>query len=81
MHRLNYCLDCQRVFISDKECEYCNSNNIKELKRGKSVNIIGSKNKARYLKYKEGKVNVIVYNEDNQKIIKEYEIDKIRKIL
>ncbi|MDO5780301.1 MAG: hypothetical protein Q4Q02_07215 [Clostridium sp.] len=81
MRRLNYCLDCQRVFISDKECEYCSSNNIKELKRGKSVNIIGSKNKARYLKYKEGKVNVIVYNEDNQKMVKEYEMDKIRKIL
>ncbi|WP_294134920.1 hypothetical protein [uncultured Clostridium sp.] len=81
MKRLNYCLDCQRVFTSKNVCEYCNSNNIKELKRGKSVNIIGSKDKASYLKYKEGKVSVIVYAENKQKFIKEYDIDKIRKIL
>ena len=30
MKRLNYCLDCQRVFTSENVCEYCNSNNIKE---------------------------------------------------
>lgn len=81
MQKLNYCLDCQRVFTSENKCEYCNSQNIKELKRGKSINIIGSKNKGSYLKYKEGKVSVIVNTEDKQKIIKEYDIDSIRKIL
>lgn len=81
MQRLNYCLDCQRVFIVKEKCEYCNSNNVKELKRGKSVNIIGSKNKGRYLKYKEGKVSLIIYTEDKQKLIKEYDINSIRKIL
>lgn len=81
MQRLNYCLDCQRVFIVKEKCEYCNSSNVKELKRGKSVNIIGSKNKGRYLKYKEGKVSLIIYTEDNKKLIKEYDISNIRKIL
>ena len=81
MKRLNYCLDCQRVFTSKNVCEYCNSNNIKELKRGKSVNIIGSKDKGSYLKYKEGKVSVIIYADNKQKFIKEYAIDKIKKIL
>ena len=81
MQRLNYCLDCHKVFTIQDKCEYCSSTNIKELKRGKSVNIIGSKNKGRYLKYKEGKVSVIVYTEDNEKMVKEYEIDKIKKIL
>ena len=81
MKRLNYCLDCKRVFTSVNICEYCNSNNIKELKRGKSVNIIGSKDKGSYLKYKEGKVSVIIYADNKQKFIKEYAIDKIRKIL
>ena len=81
MKRLNYCLVCQRVFTSENSCEYCNSNNIKELKRGKAVNIIGSKDKASYLKYKEGKVSVIVYAENKQKFIKEYDISKIKKIL
>lgn len=81
MKRLNYCLDCKRVFTSENICEYCNSSNIKELKRGKSVNIIGSKDKGSYLKYKEGKVSVIIYADNKQKFIKEYAIDKIRKIL
>ena len=81
MKRLNYCLDCNRVFTSENICEYCNSNNIKELKRGKSVNIIGSKDKGSYLKYKEGKVSVIIYADNKQKFIKEYAIDKIKKIL
>ena len=81
MQRLNYCLDCQRVFIVKEKCEYCNSSNVEELKRGKSVNIIGSKNKGRYLKYKEGKVSLIIYTEDKQKLIKEYDINSIRKIL
>lgn len=81
MQKLNYCIDCQRVFTSESVCEYCNSKNIKELKRGKSINIIGSKNKGSYLKYKEGKISVIVNIEDKQKIIKEYDIDSIIKIL
>lgn len=81
MQKLNYCLDCQRVFILENVCEYCNSKNVKELKQGKSINIIGSKNKGSYLRYKEGKVSVIVNTEDKQKIIKEYDIDSIRKIL
>lgn len=81
MKKLNYCLDCQRIFTVNEKCEYCNSNNIKELKRGKSVNIIGSKNKGRYLKYKDGKVSLIIYTEDKQKLIKEYDIKNVRKIL
>ena len=79
MYKLNYCLDCQRVFTIDDKCKYCNSKNVRELKRGKAVNIIGDKNKARFLRYKDGKVSVILYTEDKQKIIKDFEIEKIIK--
>ena len=65
----------------DDKCKYCNSKNVRELKRGKAVNIIGDKNKARFLRYKDGKVSVILYTEDKQKIIKDFEIEKIKKIL
>ena len=68
MQKLNYCLDCQRVFTINDKCEYCNSTNIKELKRGKSVNVIGSKSKGNYLRYKEGKVSLIIYTEDKLEI-------------
>ena len=81
MYKLNYCLDCQRVFTIDDKWKYCNSKNVRELKRGKAVNIIGGKNKARFLRYKDGKVSVILYTEDKQKIIKDFEIEKIKKIL
>lgn len=81
MYKLNYCLDCQRVFTIDYKCKYCNSKNVRELKRGKAVNIIGGKNKARFLRYKDGKVSVILYTEDKQKFIKDFEIEKIKKIL
>lgn len=81
MQRLNYCLECQRVFTINDKCEYCNSPNVKELKRGKAVNVIGSKNKGSYLRYKEGKVSIIVCTEENKKLIKEYDIGNIRKIL
>lgn len=80
MQKLNYCLDCQRIFVND-ECEYCNSSNVKELKVGKSVNVIGSKNKGKYLKNRDGKVTLIVYSEEHEKLIKEYDISSIRKIL
>ena len=41
---------------------------------------VGGKNKARFLRYKDGKVSVILYPEDKQKIIKDFEIEKIKKI-
>lgn len=81
MQKLNYCLDCQRIFTVNDRCEYCNSSNVKELKRGKSVNVIGSKSKGSYLRYKEGKVSIIIYTEDKQKLIKAYDISNIRKVL
>ena len=45
------------------------------------INVNGDKNKARFLRYKDGKVSVILYTEDKQKIIKDFEIEKIKKIL
>lgn len=81
MQKLNYCAKCQRVFTATDKCEYCGSDNIKELKRGKSINVVGSNNKVKFLKYKDGKVSSIITTEDNKKFIKEYNISDIRKIL
>lgn len=81
MKKLNYCVDCQRVFLATDKCEYCKSGNVKELKRGKSVNIIGSKNKGSFLKYKEGMVSVIIYTEDKKKILKDFSVESVRKII
>lgn len=81
MYKLNYCLDCKRVFVINDKCKYCNSKNVKILKPGKIVNVTNDKDKARFLRYNEGKAIVILYTKDNKKIIKEFEVEKIKKIL
>ena len=50
MHRLFYCLDCKRVFKNEQECQYCNSTNIKDIKKNSPVNVLGTKQKGRVLK-------------------------------
>ena len=81
MHRLFYCLDCKRVFPSSEKCEFCNSNNIKPLKKGTSVNVIGSKTKGSIFNCKGDIASLIIVTEGKEKVIKEYRIDNLKKIL
>lgn len=81
MERLMYCVDCQRIFASPNNCEYCHSYNIKELKRGTSVNVLGTKIKGKAYNYKNNLVSVILLTEDHQRVIKVYDAKKIKKIL
>ncbi|MGL5245838.1 MAG: hypothetical protein ACRC7R_11745 [Sarcina sp.] len=81
MQSLNYCLDCQRVFSLQESCEFCGSINTKLLKKRTSVNVIGTKLKGKILNCKDGIVSIIINTENNDKVIKDYEIKKIRKIL
>lgn len=81
MASLNYCVDCQRVFKSNDKCEYCSSNNLKELRKGTSVNVIGTKNKGQVFKIKDGIVSLILINESKERIVKEYDAESLKKIL
>lgn len=81
MEKLMYCVDCHRVFSYADSCEYCNSRNVKELKRGTSINILGTKLKGKVYNYKNNLVSVIILTEDHQRVIKVYEAKKIKKIL
>lgn len=81
MSKLYYCLDCKRVSGNADECEYCKSSSIKELQKDSPVNVIGSKLKGRVLKMDEEKVRLLVVDESKNKFIKEYEPQKLRKVL
>lgn len=81
MEKLMYCTECHRIFRSSDNCEYCHSHNIKELKRGTSINVIGTKLKGKVYNYKSDLVSVIILTEDHQRVIRVYEAKKIRKIL
>lgn len=81
MRKLFYCLDCKRVFENDKECTYCNSHEVKELVQNSPVNLLGSKLKGKVLKIEEDKVRVLFKDENNERFIKECDVDKLRKVL
>jgi len=81
MEKLNYCLDCKRIFTLDEKCEYCSSVNIKELAKNAPVSVIGGKLKGKFLNCKQGKAQVLFREQDNTKSIREYEPSKIRKVL
>ncbi|MBU5592714.1 hypothetical protein KQI89_13240 [Clostridium sp. MSJ-4] len=81
MKKLFYCLDCKRIFDKEGQCEYCQSNNLKELTKNSPVNILGSKLKGRVLKIEDDEVRVIFRNESNEKVIKEYKPEQLKKVL
>ena len=81
MSKLCYCLECRRVLDGENQCPYCKSTFIKELCKNSPVNVLGSKVKGRILKIENGKARLLIVDESKQKYIKEYEADKLRKIL
>lgn len=81
MNKLYYCNDCKRVINNVENCNYCNGNLVYELVDGAPVNVIGTKLKGRVLKIKENTVRLLIKDEGNNRLIKEYEGDKLRKII
>ena len=81
MHRLFYCLDCKRVFKNEEVCQYCNSNNIKDIKKNSPINVLGTKQKGRVFKILDGGAKVIIVNEANEQLIREYKSEELQKVL
>lgn len=81
MERLYYCSECKRVITSEGKCDYCNSKDVKELMLKTPVNVIGTKTKGKVLKIKNGKINLIIKDEANNKLVKEYEANQLKKVL
>lgn len=81
MNKLYYCNECMRVVNSSDNCSYCSSNLIYELAVGSPVNVIGTKLKGKVLKIKDNTARLLIRDEGNNKFIREYTMDKIKKIL
>lgn len=81
MDKLYYCNECKRVISTSESCSYCNGTLIKELVVGAPVNVIGSKVKGKVLKIKDNTVRLLIRDEGNNKFIREYSGEKLRKVL
>jgi hypothetical protein len=81
MNKLYYCGVCKRVVTSSESCSYCSSSLISELSVGASVNIIGTKIKGKVLKVSGNTARLLIRDEGNNKLIKEYGGDKLRKVI
>lgn len=81
MKNLNYCGDCMRVIHLNEECSYCQSTNLKGLARKAPVNVIGTKIKGRVMGVNDQMVNLLCIDEGKNKSIREFEMEKLRKIL
>lgn len=81
MSKLFYCEKCKRVIENFNQCDYCKTSDIKELKVGTSVNILGTKQKGKVFKIDNDKVKLIVIDEAKNRLIKEYEAVQLKKVL
>lgn len=81
MNKLYYCSECKRVTTNNENCSYCSSNLVYELAVGAPVSVIGTKLKGKVLKIKDNTVRLLIRDESNSKFIREYEGEKLRKVI
>ncbi len=81
MKNLSYCVKCRRISYFRGTCSYCQSDSIKPINRKAPVNVIGTKIKGKVLNVKAGMVDILCVGEGNVKLIRQYEAEKLRKIL
>jgi len=67
--------------LNENSCEFCGSDNIRELKKNAPINVIGTKLKGRVLKIKDGNATLIMNTESNERMLKEYDLKELKKIL
>jgi hypothetical protein len=66
---------------SSEVCGFCGSEYVNELVIGAPVNVIGTKLKGRILKIKDNTARLLIRDEGNNKLIREYAGEKLRKVL
>lgn len=78
---LYYCTKCRRVTEQESKCNYCGAETINSLKRNSVVNVIGTKLKGKVLSVEDDKINLLINTENNERLVKQYSFEKIRKII
>lgn len=81
MDKLYYCTKCLRVVKTERNCDYCNNAETKELSIGAPVNILGSKLKGKVIKIKDGTARLVIRDDSNNKFLSVYSAEKMKKLL
>ncbi|HAZ36286.1 MAG TPA: hypothetical protein DEF85_05920 [Clostridiaceae bacterium] len=81
MGKLYYCKNCRAIVKEEHDSPCCENEKLMELKVGAPVNVKGSKLKGKVLKIKGDELTLVIKDGSNNKFIKEYEYDKLRKVL
>ncbi|MGL4742169.1 MAG: hypothetical protein ACRC41_15440 [Sarcina sp.] len=78
---LNSCSSCARVFkLSEAQCPYCGNSKFILVKKDSPVNVLGTKLKGRIFKKFDENVLLIINTESNEKVLKEFKINQLKKI-
>jgi carbon monoxide dehydrogenase subunit G len=80
MKNLSYCSDCRRISDFNGVCSYCQSTNIKELKRKAPVGVMNAKIKGTVHNVMDNTVE-IVHVDGKTRSLKKFEAEKLIKIL
>ncbi|MEG0306779.1 MAG: hypothetical protein RR636_02465 [Clostridium sp.] len=81
MNKFFYCVNCKAIINEGDVCPCCKESYIKELEKGTSVSVIGQKIKGKIFRTNEDSAEVIIIAPNKERIIKEYSIKELRKIL
>ena len=80
-NKLYYCKECKKIFKEQVNDGCCTGSNVKKLKIGTSVNVLGTKLKGKVYKIKDNLVTLIISEEGSNKFLKDYEFQNLKKIL
>lgn len=81
MSKYFYCKDCLNIVSNPQKCEKCEMDNLKELKVGAPVNVIGTKTKGKVFQMKKDIIKLIIITESKERVIKEYKPEQLKKLL
>lgn len=80
MKKVYFCSVCRKVFYEENACACEGENNIKEMKIGTPINVIGTKLKGKVYKIKDNLLEVIITS-NKERSMKEYKFEEVRKVL
>ncbi len=75
-----FCKECKKVFTGARSCDCQTGENMKEIKLGTPVNVIGTKLKGKVYRIKEDRLELLITSSKN-KYLKEFTTEEVRKIL
>lgn len=82
MVKLYYCANCKKIHENNDICATCEGGKLKELKKGTSVNVIGTKIKGIVYRIRKGEIELaIVRPETKERYLKVFKPEEVRKVL